>query len=265
MQPSTQPLGTSSHRQAVALVIGGGRTIGAAAATCLAGTGRRVVVADRDIGLAQAQVAQLAGEGHLAIAMDATNEQSVAEGFGKAEREVGPVSVLVSGVGGPVNRANARTFASFALDDWEATYALNARSAFLCVREMLRRRESAPVQDARIVLVASIGAHQYAHPLGPAYLSSKAAVVSLTRFAAMEAAASGMTVNAVAPGAIDTPSFRATLSRDAIDAIARGCPIPRLGTVEEVGAAIAWLCSPEAGYITGATLDINGGRFMAPA
>lgn len=247
----------------IALVTAGARTIGAATTEVLAAEGMSVCVADVDWPGAQAQAARLPGAGHRAVRMDALDECSVIRAFAEIEEDLGPVQVLVSCVGGPVTLTSQQGFVGLSVDDWDRTYALNARGQFLVLREMLRRRKMQPVPDGRIVTVSSLGGQVAWNPTGAHYTSSKAAVIALTKFAAVEAAVLGITVNTVAPGAIDGPGFRAALSDEVISDLVRATPLQRLGTAEDVATAVAWLVSKDAGYITGATIDINGGRRMA--
>lgn len=247
-----------------ALIIGGARTIGAASAERLAQLGYNVVVADRDV-VGAAEVAErLSGKGHGSAGIDVTDVQSVRSGFEDIERKASGIHVLVSCVGGPItNNSISGRIVDLAVEDWDDTYVLNARGTFLVLREMLRLRQARPLPHSRIVTIASIGGQLAWNPTGCHYTSSKAAVISLTKFAAIEAAPLGMTVNTIAPGAIDGPNFRAALSESQIGDLVKATPISRLGSAAEVAAAVAWLVSEEAGYVTGATIDINGGRRMA--
>lgn len=247
-----------------ALVIGGARTIGAATARRLVVAGYRVIIADRDHAGAERLTKEIGGAPHLALSVDVTNEQSVEAAFGEAERAGSGIHTLVSCVGGPITRNSASTtLRDLATQDWEDTYDLNAKGTFFVLREMLRQRQARPLPNSRIVTISSISGEVPWNPTGCHYTSSKAAVISLTKFAAVEAASLGMTVNTVAPGAIDGPGIRSTLSEQQIDNLVKATPIARLGAAEEIAAAVLWLVSEEAGYITGATLDVNGGRRMA--
>ena len=143
------------------------------------------------------------------------------------------------------------------------TEALNARGTFLCLREYLRRRTVEPVEDGRVVTVSSAAAELGGGPTGVAYSAAKGAIISLTKSAALEAARLGITVNCIAPGAMDTPALHTVNSERTVDAIAHRAPAGRIGQPEDVAALVAFLLSKESGYITGATIDINGGLRMA--
>lgn len=252
------------NKPRTALIIGGGRTIGAASAARLAGLGYRIAVADRDLAAAADVAKTLEGQDHEATLVDVTDERSVVSAFEEIEGKMSGIDVLVSCVGGPITRVSpSGRFVDLAADDWDDTYKLNARGTFFVLREMLRLRQARPLPQSRIVTIASIGGQVAWSPTGCHYTSSKAAVISMTKFAATEAAPLGMTVNTIAPGAIDGPHFRSTLSEKQIDDLAKATPISRLGTAAEVAAAVAWLVSEDASYVTGATIDINGGRRMA--
>lgn len=140
--------------------------------------------------------------------------------------------------------------------------AVNSRGSFLAVREMIRRRVKQPVAHGRIILIGSLAAQTLAKNSPAAYIASKGAVQALVRPAAAEAAALGITVNAVVPGTIDTPMLRGVMPPDR-DAVYFGDSIAgRVGRPAEIAAVIAFLASEAAGYINGACIDVNGGMFM---
>lgn len=247
----------------VALIVGGASGIGAASARALAAAGRRVAVADLHAAAASATAGDLAGTGHAGYAADASLEDSIVQLFDTVERDMGPIGVVVVAAGTPGYIDGARpTIRSMPVDAWDAVMALNARGPMLCIREMLRRRERTPVADARIVLIGSMAAQTLAINSPASYVASKGAMMALTRVAAGEAAQFGVTVNAVAPGAIDTPMLRGVMPKDR-DAAYFGSTIAgRAGSAEEIAAAVAFLASPAASYITGTCLDVNGGLLM---
>jgi NAD(P)-dependent dehydrogenase (short-subunit alcohol dehydrogenase family) len=246
--------------QRTAIVTGAGRGIGEATARALARDGFAVALADLNVESAHRIAGALAG-GHAAFRVDVTDEHSVEQLFDAVESKLGPVAVLACVAGGPFLTPGRRpSIVETKIDDWVRTEALNARGPFLCIRAMLRRRSKAPVPDGRIITVSSMSGITPESPTGPAYSAAKAAVIHLTRMAALEAAPLGITANTVAPGLTDTPAVRGDLTPEQIEAARRAIPIGRLGKPEDIAETIAFLASTRAGYITGAVIEANGGR-----
>jgi 3-oxoacyl-[acyl-carrier protein] reductase len=170
--------------------------------------------------------------------------------------EVGPVDVLVNNAA----RTELRSFWEIDVEEWDDVLATNLRGTYLGCRVVganMRERGG-----GRIVNLASVAGQAGRAATGTHYATSKAAIVALTRLAATELAASGVTVNAIAPAAIDSPLVHEFLSPDRIDAMVERIPVGRLGRPEEVAAAVAYLASDAAAFVTGATLDVNGGMLM---
>ncbi len=241
-----------------ALVTGGGAGMGKATCERLARDGLRVAVLDID-GDAAARVAdginRDGGEG-LAVVCDVVRQDQVAKALESVRATLGPVTVLV-------NNAAVDDFCPFQeLEEgaWDRVLDINLKSVYSVTRAVLPDMLAAGW--GRIVNMASMagqtGALNMSH-----YSASKGGVISLTRSLAMELGSKGITVNAIAPGFIDTP-----MSRRAIDGkqfpvpaeqILASYPIPRIGQPEEVAAACAFFASEEAGYITAQLLGVNGG------
>jgi NAD(P)-dependent dehydrogenase (short-subunit alcohol dehydrogenase family) len=246
----------------VALVTGGGRGIGAGTCRALGAQGLRIAVAD--INATNAREVAAAIPGAQAFEVDVSEEASVQKLFGDVEAALGPVGVLVCAAGGPFLKQGVKIrLTETSLDNWVRTEALNGRGTFLCVREYLRRREKAPVAHGRIVNIASMAALRANPATGVAYGASKSAVINITRHAASEGAPHGITANAICPGLIDTPAVRANSTDEQIVEMSRGIPVGRIGQPEDIAATVAFLVSPQASYLTGCTIEVNGGIRMA--
>ena len=247
----------------IAMITGGASGLGRAAAERLASDGLRVGVADLDFQRAREVVAGLPGEGHFALQIDVAEEASVLAAFETAESRHGPIAVLAcfAGIASRDGQPRSVAFVDQDAKEWDQVMAVNARGTFFCVREMLRRRAALRVVHGRVITVSS-GAGQFgAIRSGAVYSASKGAVLSLTKVAAREAAAFGVTVNAIAPGPIASPMLDRIL-RDDLASVAESIPMKRVGLPMDVAAAVSYLASVEAGYVTGATLDVNGGIQM---
>lgn len=246
------------------LVTGGAGGIGAATCRTLANAGFRVVVADIDLASARTVEKSLPGDAHRCLALDVTQEQSVTEVFREAETAAGPIHVLVCVAGGSLITDSYRPgLADMTLDFWSRTEAVNSRGVFLCVREFLRLRRIQPVTEGRIIALASLaGQTGGSSQTDAAYGASKAAIASLMRNAAVQGAPLGITANAVAPGLIDTAKVRMAVTPAQREATAAQTPLKRLGDPAEVAEVIAFLASAGSSFVTGQTLNVNGGRFM---
>lgn len=251
----------------VALITGGARGLGLATAQRLAEDGMTVVIADLNGSDAKEAAASLRGNVHRGIALDVTVEESVSSVFAEVEGAIGPVAVLAcfAGILSTASKPGKISLMDIGAAEWDTVNAVNARGTFLCIREMARRRTATPVAHGRIIAVSSLAGQIGGLQSGAAYSASKGAVLSLTKVAARELASLGITVNAIAPGAIDTPMLRATLPEGSTETKYAGAaqiPLGRVGEPFEIAAAVAFLASSEAGFVTGATIDVNGGLSM---
>ena len=261
IQLGGKPLNEDERR--IAVVTGGSGGIGSAICRVLAEDGMRVAVLDLDSEAAHAIAEGLPGAGHAGFAVNVADEAEVARVFGAVESAFGKIAVLVLGAGVLLLRPDGsrRLIAETDVEEWRKTQEVNATGAFLCAREYIRRLP----EDARggaIVTLSSVAAQLGGYRSSAAYIASKSAVLGLTKALARELAPRGVTVNSVAPGLIDAPMLRLSLD-PADDAKAAGqIPLGRLGTPEDVAYAVRYLVSPGATYVTGVTIDVNGGYRM---
>ena len=240
----------------VALVTGGAGGIGAATAHRLADEGARVVVADIDDEQAEKVAYEVGG---FPVAIDVGDTRSVRLAVARAETEVGPIDVLVNNAG----CGEPALFVDTDEEVWDSLLAVNLRGTLACTHAVLPGMYARG--DGAIVNVAS-EAGRVGTPAGAVYSAAKAGVIGFTKAIAREAAGHGVRCNAVAPGPIDTAllpdasgEFGAGIRRGMIAATA----MRRVGTPEEVAAAIAFLASDDASYVTGHTLAVSGGLSMS--
>jgi 3-oxoacyl-[acyl-carrier protein] reductase len=251
----------------IALITGAAGGLGLATARRLAQDGLTVAVADLKAPAAERAASGLPGSGHFGLACDVADEGSVRAAFDAVEQKLGPVGVLVcfAGILSTQPTPGRAPTVDISLEEWEGVMRVNAGGTFLCLREMLRRCGGRSVADGRIVTVASLAGQVGGMQSGSAYSASKGAVLALSKVVAREAAALGITVNTVAPGPIDTPMLRQTVPSgnegQKYMGVA-GVPLGRIGQPEEIAAAVSYLVSPDAGFVTGATIDVNGGMSM---
>jgi 3-oxoacyl-[acyl-carrier protein] reductase len=248
----------------IAIVTGGAGAIGSEISRALAGDGFRVAIADLDRPAAELVMASLSGTGHAALDVDVVDETSVDLLFDAVWRGLGPAAVLICVAGGLVLSGGSRppTLRTLELDAWIGNEVLNVRSTFLCLRAYLRRWSSTRVAGGRIVTISSdVGLDAAAGP-NLAYSTAKSEVIALTRVAAVEAAALGVTVNTLAPGMIDTPRLRSRHATEVFEATRAATPTGRLGLPSDVAAAVRFLVKPAAGHVTGCTIPINGGAYL---
>ena len=247
-----------------ALVTGGARGIGHSVCEALARDGVRVAVADLDKMACDAAAGTLSGEGHAGIGMDVTDEASVAAGFAQAIDRFGqPIDILVACAGVLLFKPDGDRplLVETDLADWQRTLTVNLTGCFLSLREYARRTPDRH-PTGRIITVSSSAAQLGGYRSSAAYIASKAGVLGLTKAAARELAPRGVTVNAVAPGLIDAPMLRLSLDPANDAQAAANIPLNRIGQPEDVASAVRYLASPEAAYLTGVTIDVNGGYRM---
>lgn len=242
-----------------AVITGGGsrRGIGRATALRLAEAGWSVAILDIDGGLAEEAASSItANEGveTLGLGVDVTDEASVDAGVSAVEAKLPPIEALVNIAG----VTGAYRFPDITPVEWERVFNVNVRGTYLMTRRVLPILLSAG--GGRVVNMSSVSAERGGGVFGGThYSAAKAAILGFTRALARELADSGVTVNAVAPGLIDTDITAGKLDPERERQILGSIPMHRLGLAAEVAALIAYLVSDEAAYVTGSTYDINGG------
>lgn len=235
-----------------AIVTGGAQGIGLAVARRLALSGARVALWDRDGALA-GEAAQSLGEGHLSLAVDVADQSSVEAAARATHEALGPPSALVTSAGiagstGPAVRYDPA--------EWRRILEVNLTGTFLCCRAVLPLMQAAG--HGRVVLVSSVAGKE-GNPNAAAYSASKAGVIALAKSLGKEHAAEDIAVNAVTPAAARTRIFD-QMSEEHIAYMLQRIPRGRFLEVDEAASLIAWLCTPEASFSTGATFDLSGGR-----
>ena len=234
----------------VAIVTGAARGLGRAAAERLHERGASVAVNVRDASRVSFD------DWAFVVAGDIAQPGVPEEIVNKTMQHFGRVDILINNAA----LAKSTRFPSLSADEWRLALEVNMTAPFLLIKAVL------PIMKAqnygRIVNVSSSAGRTVSTLGGAHYTASKAGLLGLTRAAAKELGKFGITVNAVCPGMIDTELTRENASPELLDRLAAGYPVPRLGTAREVADLICFAASEEAGYITGASLDINGGDLM---
>src|SRR6267154_729009 len=232
-----------------AFVTGASRGIGLACAHALASTGARVILAARDA--AKLEAASAAIPGSTWITLDMSSQESIKAAFAQA----GPVDILVN------NAAVTKDGLALRMkkDDWDAVLQTNLTGAHLCIQQALPTMMK--VRAGRIINISSIVA-QMGNAGQANYVAAKAGLIGLTKAIAIEIASRGITVNAVAPGFMETP-MTDVLPDKVKEELKVRIPLGRMGSARDVAAAIVFLASNEAGYITGHVLNVNGGMHLA--
>ncbi|MEQ1354671.1 MAG: 3-oxoacyl-[acyl-carrier-protein] reductase [Candidatus Acidiferrum sp.] len=241
----------------VALVTGASQGIGWDTAQALVVAGAKVAVCARTeekLALLVGEITAAGGEA-LAVKMDVADTEQVKAGFKQVIEKFGRLDILVN------NAAITRDGLAVRMkpDDWDAVIRTNLTGAHLCIQQALATMMRA--RAGRIINVASVVA-QMGNAGQANYVAAKAGLIGLTKAIAMEIASRNITVNAVAPGFIETPMTN-VLSDKVKEELKARIPLGRLGVARDVAAAIVFLASDEAAYITGHVLDVNGGMYLA--
>ncbi|MER5394182.1 SDR family NAD(P)-dependent oxidoreductase [Saccharopolyspora sp. NPDC002686] len=256
---------TSTQRTAVVTGAAAPRGIGKATALRYAREGWAVVVLDLDEPAAKETAEDIAAQTGAAVfahAVDVSDEASVRAAYEavRAEVDAGRLPAVgalanIAGITSPV------PFLETTLELWNKVLAVNATGTYLVTKAFLP--DMIEAGWGRIVTMSSVSAQQGGGVFGKTpYCAAKAAILGFTKSLAKELGAAGVTVNAVAPSAVDTDIRVAATSPELEDAITRGVPLGRQATADEVAGVITWLCTDDAGYLQGTTIDINGGSFL---
>ncbi len=241
----------------VALVTGAAQGIGRAIAVALAEAGAKLVITDLNMEKLNQVADELRAKGTdaCALMMNVTDAEQVKAAFDQARERFGKVEILVNNAGITRDAVAVR----MTREDWDAVIATNLTSAFLCTQAalpgMMRERYGRIVNIASVV--GEMGNFGQAN-----YVSAKAGIIGLTKAIAHEVASRGITVNAVAPGFIET-AMTEKLPPAAREKLMAMVPLGRMGTPQDIANAVRFLVSDDASYITGHVLDVNGGMRMS--
>ena len=246
-----------SLKDKVALVTGASQGIGRDTALALAKAGAKVAIASRSEEKLSAVVADIAAAGgtSFAVKIDVADAEQVKAGFKQVLEKFGRLDILVN------NAAITRDGLAIRMkqDDWEAVLRTNLTGAHLCIQQALPTMMKA--RAGRIINISSVVA-QSGNAGQANYVAAKAGIIGLTKAIAIEIASRNITVNAVAPGFIETPMTDVLPDKVKEELKAR-IPLRRMGSARDVAAAIVFLASDEAAYITGHVLNVNGGMHLA--
>ena len=238
------------------MVTGASRGIGRACALHLARSGCKVALGARQLDKLEAVAGEIRASGGEAfpVGIDLASQESIKEAFAKVAKEFGRVDILVNNAGITRDGLALR----MKRDDWEAVIATNLTGAFYCIQQvmspMLRERWG------RIINIVSL-VGESGNPGQANYVASKAGLIGLTKSLAQELGSRTITVNSVAPGLIETDMTK-MLKEELKAKMIQQIPLGRIGSAEDVAAAVCFLAGDGAAYITGHTIDVNGGMYM---
>jgi 3-oxoacyl-[acyl-carrier protein] reductase len=240
----------------IAFITGASRGIGRACALALSRAGARVVLAARNHDKLQevaGEISSAGGEAHV-IGIDLSSQESIKQAFAKAHADFGPTEILVNNAGVTKDGLAVRMKA----EDWQSVLDTNLSGAFFCTQQVLQPMMRA--RWGRVINITSV-VGEMGNAGQANYAASKAGLIGMTKSLAQEMGARGITVNAVAPGFVQT-DMTGILSDEMKEKLLANIPLRRMGEPEDVASAVKFLASDEAAYITGHVLSVNGGLYM---
>ncbi len=239
-----------------AFITGASRGIGRACALALSEAGARVALAARNAAQLEDFAAELRALGReaFAVTIDMTRAESIHEALAKTANEFGPIGILVNNAGITKDGLALR----MKKDDWDSVISTNLTGTFLATQQVLQHMMKE--RWGRVINISSV-VGQMGNPGQANYVASKAGLIGLTKALAQEMGSRNITINAVAPGFIETDMTH-KLSQELKDNMVGHIALKRIGRPEDVAAAVRFLASEEASYITGHVLNVNGGLYM---
>lgn len=255
----------TSHQGKVVLVTGAGRGIGQAIADAHAAAGAAVAYLDHDPALAEAAAKAAAARGATtcAVSADVADEASIKSAVAEVAGKLGPITVLINNAGispktGQDGKRGAK-LGEMSVEEWRRVVDVNLTGAFICASAVVPYMRAAG--KGAIVSVSSVAGKTYFDVVGVHYAATKAALIGFTKHLAGELGPEGITVNAVAPGRIDTPLMRGAAPA-ANEAARMATPLRRLGQPEDVAKTCLFLTSDDAAFVTAQVCDVAGGWMM---
>lgn len=250
-----------SHEGRVAVVTGGASGIGLAIVRQLVEERAAVAIVGRDqdkLARALDEIRRVFPRAQVGTyAADVANELQLHDAIDRARRDLGAIAILVNNAGVSPKRNGAKVpVAQLATDEWRRTLDVNLSAAFFAARACIPDFEAA--RWGRVISISSVAARTRSDVVGAHYAAAKAGLIGLSRVLAVELGPLGVTVNCIAPGQIDTGMTDAATNAAYLPRI----PVGRIGLPRDVAAAVSYLASDAASFVTGATLDVTGGSFM---
>jgi 2-hydroxycyclohexanecarboxyl-CoA dehydrogenase len=244
----------------VAIVTGGGSGMGAAICRHLAARGHRVAVLDIDEDAANGVAKELQADGAAAMGarVDVSDRPAVLAALGSVRSTLGTAGILVTSAG----IEGFESFLAITPEAWNRMIAVNLTGTFHCLQAVVP--DMIEAGWGRIVTISSSSAQSGTRRMAH-YVASKGGVIALTKALALDLAPDGITVNTIPPGVIDTPMMRRPIESGqmaSMEQVLARAPLGRAGTPDDIASACAFLCSEEAGYITGQQINVNGGWYL---